>query len=111
MTTGRALQQVLHSWQSAGLGHLPKVTPVVMESAPVAVAAVPVPAPSPQDTVPDMARKQASAARPELPIIAVAPEIKMPGSREERLAGCSINLSDDRSLQDLLTGLRGRRGR
>lgn len=32
-----------------------------------------------------------------------------PQSREERLAGCSIRLGDDRSLQDLLVGLRGRR--
>ena len=32
-----------------------------------------------------------------------------PQSREERLAGCSIRLSDDRSLRDLLVGLRGRR--
>ena len=31
-----------------------------------------------------------------------------PQSREERLAGCSIQLADDRSLQDLLTSLRGR---
>jgi len=34
-----------------------------------------------------------------------------PQSREERLAGCSIGLEDDRSLRDLLTGLRGRRVR
>ena len=32
-----------------------------------------------------------------------------PQSREERLAGCSIRLDDDRSLQDLLVNLRGRR--
>lgn len=32
-----------------------------------------------------------------------------PQSREERLAGCSIRLDDDRSLRDLLVGLRGRR--
>lgn len=32
-----------------------------------------------------------------------------PQSREERLAGCSIRLSDERSLRDLLVGLRGRR--
>jgi len=31
-----------------------------------------------------------------------------PQSREERLAGCSIRLEDDRSLRDLLVGLRGR---
>ena len=34
-----------------------------------------------------------------------------PQSREERLAGCSIRLDDDRSLRDLLIGLRGRRVR
>ncbi|MBN1484987.1 MAG: hypothetical protein JXA37_09715 [Chloroflexia bacterium] len=34
-----------------------------------------------------------------------------PQSREERLAGCSIRLGDDRSLRDLLVGLRGRRVR
>ena len=34
-----------------------------------------------------------------------------PQSREERLAGCSIWLDDDRSLRDLLIGLRGRRVR
>ena len=34
-----------------------------------------------------------------------------PQSREERLVGCSIRLSDDRSLRDLLAGLRGRRVR
>jgi hypothetical protein len=34
-----------------------------------------------------------------------------PQSREERLAGCSIRLSDARSLRDLLMGLRGRRVR
>jgi hypothetical protein len=34
-----------------------------------------------------------------------------PQSREERLAGCSIRLSDDRSFRDLLIGLRGRRVR
>lgn len=32
-----------------------------------------------------------------------------PQSRDERLAGCSIRLSDTRSLQDLLVSLRGRR--
>lgn len=32
-----------------------------------------------------------------------------PQSREERLAGCSIRLGDDRSLRDLLISLRGRR--
>lgn len=31
-----------------------------------------------------------------------------PQSPEERLAGCSIRLDDDRSLRDLLVGLRGR---
>lgn len=31
-----------------------------------------------------------------------------PQSREERLAGCSIRLDDDRSLRDLLVSLRGR---
>ena len=31
-----------------------------------------------------------------------------PQSRDERLAGCSIQLADDRSLQDLLISLRGR---
>ncbi len=34
-----------------------------------------------------------------------------PQSREERLAGCSIRLADDRSLRDLLVSLRGRRVR
>ena len=34
-----------------------------------------------------------------------------PQSKEERLAGCSIRLSDDRSLRDLLVGLRGRQVR
>jgi len=32
-----------------------------------------------------------------------------PQSQDERLAGCSIRLDDDRSLRDLLVGLRGRR--
>jgi hypothetical protein len=35
-------------------------------------------------------------------------EYATPQSREERLAGCSIRLSDARSLGDLLVGLRGR---
>ena len=87
MPTGRALQQVLQSWQSAGLGHLPKLAVSATEPspAPAVAATVPVAPSPPQDTVPDMARKQAAAARPELPVIAVAPEIKMPGSREDRL--------------------------
>jgi hypothetical protein len=34
-----------------------------------------------------------------------------PQTRQERLAGCSIHLGDDRSLRDLLVGLRGRRVR
>ncbi len=34
-----------------------------------------------------------------------------PQNREERLAGCSIRLGDDRSLRDLLIDLRGRRVR
>ncbi|MBU0490342.1 MAG: hypothetical protein KKA73_19265 [Chloroflexi bacterium] len=34
-----------------------------------------------------------------------------PQSREERLAGCTVSLADDRSLQDLLVSLRGRRVR
>lgn len=38
-------------------------------------------------------------------------EYATPQSREERLAGCSIRLTDARSLQDLLAGLRGRRVR
>ncbi len=32
-----------------------------------------------------------------------------PKSREERLAGCTIRMENDRSLRDLLVGLRGRR--
>lgn len=35
-------------------------------------------------------------------------EYATPQTREERLAGCSIQLSDTRSLGDLLVGLRGR---
>ncbi len=35
-------------------------------------------------------------------------EYATPQSREERLAGCSVRLRDDRSLRDLLVGLRGR---
>jgi uracil-DNA glycosylase family 4 len=104
MSTGRALQQVLRSWQSAGLGHLPKVAPAVVESASVAAAAVSAPAPPPrQDTVPDMARKQAAAARPELPVIAVAPEIKMSGSREERLAALQARVAKCTRCQELAT--------
>lgn len=38
-------------------------------------------------------------------------EYATPQTREERLAGCSIHLSDSRSLQDLLVSLRGRRVR
>jgi hypothetical protein len=38
-------------------------------------------------------------------------EYATPQNREERLAGCSIRLEDDRSLRDLLVGLRGRRVR
>jgi hypothetical protein len=38
-------------------------------------------------------------------------EYPSPQSREELLAGCSIRLSDQRSLQDLLVSLRGRRVR
>lgn len=38
-------------------------------------------------------------------------EYPSPQSREELLAGCSIRLSDSRSLQDLLASLRGRRVR
>lgn len=38
-------------------------------------------------------------------------EYPSPQSREELLAGCSIGLSDQRSLQDLLVSLRGRRVR
>ncbi len=38
-------------------------------------------------------------------------EYPSPQSREELLAGCSIRLSDTRSLQDLLLSLRGRRVR
>jgi hypothetical protein len=34
-----------------------------------------------------------------------------PQNREERLAGCSVHLGDDRSLRDLLVSLRGRRVR
>jgi len=36
-------------------------------------------------------------------------EYATPQSLEERLAGCSVRLSDSRSLQDLLVALRGRR--
>jgi hypothetical protein len=38
-------------------------------------------------------------------------EYATPQTRVERLAGCSIRLSDERSLQDLLVSLRGRRVR
>ena len=38
-------------------------------------------------------------------------EYPSPQSRDELLAGCSIRLSDSRSLQDLLASLRGRRVR
>jgi hypothetical protein len=36
-------------------------------------------------------------------------EYATPQERDERLAGCSVELSDERSLQDLLVSLRGRR--
>lgn len=38
-------------------------------------------------------------------------EYATPQSQDELLAGCSIRLADDRSLRDLLVGLRGRRVR
>jgi uracil-DNA glycosylase family 4 len=105
MSTGRALQQVLQSWQSAGLGHLPKLAVSATEPspAPAVAATVPVAPSPPQDTVPDMARKQAAAARPELPVIGVAPEIKMSGSREERLAALQARVAKCTRCQELAT--------
>lgn len=106
MSTGRALQQVLRSWHSAGLGHLPKVAPrTVSEETPPERVEESTPRSSPAplpENAPDMARKKA-AERPELPVIAVAPEVSMAGSRDDRLAALQARVAKCTRCHELAT--------
>ncbi len=121
MSTGRALQQILRSWSSAGLSHLQRVAAIEVvpiehvpatahvESRPAAAPDAPTPVvPSTliEDDQTDMARKSSaskSTPRPELPVIAVAPEIAQKGSRESRLAALAARVSQCTRCQELAT--------
>ncbi len=107
MSTGRALQQILRSWHSAGLSHVQRVAPLTTLTASV----VPVSAASPppalvEDDQTAMARKSSAskaATSPELPIIAVAPEVAQKGSRDSRLAALAARVSQCTRCQELAT--------
>ena len=111
MTTGRALQQILRSWHSAGLSHLQRVAAqVIMPADDVpadGTAASPVVATSPPPLIEDdqtpMARKSSSAVRPELPVIAVAPEVAQKGSRDSRLSALAARVAKCTRCQELAT--------
>ncbi len=111
MSTGRALQQILRSWHSAGLSHVQRVAAREV----VPAVAVPV-APSPVSTVPppvlieddqtEMARKSSAskaAVSPELPVIAIAPEVAQKGSRESRLTALAARVSQCTRCHELAT--------
>ena len=103
MLTGRALQQILRSWHSAGLEYLPRVAAPRIET-PLPAAALIEPPPSTPliDDPPLMARKSAAAAvRLELPVVAVAPEIAQMGSRESRLSALATRVSQCQRCQEL----------
>ncbi|RLS54259.1 MAG: uracil-DNA glycosylase [Planctomycetota bacterium] len=112
MSLTRALQQVLHSWQSAGLDHWPRAAPLPQAApeaesidnasgAPESHVALP-PAPSHSVESPElMARKSTAAARLELPVIAMAPEATQPGTREKRLAALAARVATCTRCQEL----------
>ena len=115
MLTGRALQQILRSWHSAGMGHLPRVTALEPEllgttstslnavalKSPTAAPDSP-PPPLSDDSTP-MARKSSSAARVELTVVAVAPEVAQKGSRESRLTALAARVAQCARCQELAT--------
>ncbi len=121
MSTGRVLQQILRSWNSAGLSHLQRVAAVEtvpVEQVPAAAlvelrTAAPAATISPiepitpiEDDQTDMARKSSAskaAASPELPIIAVAPEVAQKGSRENRLTALAARVSQCTRCHELAT--------
>jgi uracil-DNA glycosylase len=109
MSTGRALQQILRSWHSAGLSHVQRVEPHVVESAsvvfPDTVTAPSLP-PSIESDPTDMARKSSASkatTSPELPIIAVAPEVAQGGGRESRLSALATRVSQCTRCHELAT--------
>lgn len=112
MSTGRALQQILRSWNSAGLSHWQRVAAVEavpVEHVPAATPDTPSPVaslPSNEDDQTDMARKSSAskaATRPELPVVAVAPEIAQKGSRDSRLAALAARVAQCTRCQELAT--------
>ena len=117
MLTGRALQQILRSWHSAGLGYLQRVAACELEVATSATMTLAAPAMETQAAAPDsppiphaddsnpMARKSSSAAaaRVELPVLTVAPEIALKGSREVRLAALAARVAQCTRCQELAT--------
>ncbi len=111
MSTRRALQQILRSWHSAGLSHLQRVAPLEIIPADVVptegTAVSPIVATSPPPMIEDdqtsMARKSSSAVRPELPVIAVAPEIAQKGSRDSRLSALAARVAKCTRCQELAT--------
>lgn len=111
MSTGRALQQILRSWHSAGLSHLQRVAALeIMPADQVSAASIvesPVVAPSRPPSIENdqtpMARKSSSAVRPELPVIAVAPEIAQSGSRDIRLSALASRVAKCTRCQELAT--------
>jgi len=103
MLTGRALQQILRSWHSAGLEYLPRVAALQIETLiPAAAPTELLRSPTLDDDPTPMARKSAAAAvRPELPVVAVAPEISQKGSRESRLSALATRVSQCLRCQEL----------
>ena len=112
MSTGRALQQILRSWHSAGLSHVQRVAArevVPAVAGPVASTPVSIAPPPPalvEDDQTDMARKSSAskaATSLELPIIAVAPEVAQKGSRESRLAALAARVAQCTRCHELAT--------
>ena len=118
MVTGRGLQQILRSWQSAGLSHMVRAVPLELDSqsksatepvsSDVASSSPSPTAPSPATPSPPaddqtlMARKSSSAAAlPELHVVQVAPEATQGGSRESRLSALAARVAQCQRCQEL----------
>ncbi len=103
MSLSRALQQVLRSWQSAGLDHWHRVAPTEVSREVMPSEPAPLPATSSPPSVesPELMARKSAAARPELPVISVAPEIQSTGSREEKLAALAARVATCTRCQEL----------
>ncbi len=109
MSTGRALQQILRSWHSAGLSHLQRVAALEVlpvSDEPSGVATPVHPSAFIENDQTDMARKSSASktvAPSTLPVVAIAPEIAQAGSRESRLVALAARVSQCTRCHELAT--------